>query len=117
MFLQSELAKYNKDIEKVILFDIDANIVVERMVNRQVCKACGTIFNKKFNKSKQEGICDACGGTLENRIDDKEDTIRHRITIYNESCGELLAFYKPTLVIVDASQSESEISKTITQIL
>jgi adenylate kinase len=117
IFLNLELLKYNKKIEKVVLFDINPDIVVQRIVNRQVCKKCGTIFNKKFNQSQKDGICDACGGNLESRADDTEETIRNRIEIYQSSSAELLNFYKIILTVVDASNEEKQISKEISDIL
>lgn len=117
IFLNTELSKYSKSIAKVFLFDISPDIVVDRMINREVCKSCGAIFNKKFNPSKRQGICDICGDILENRVDDNEETIRHRIMIYNESCVELLAFYKPILTMIDASMVSKEITKTISGLI
>jgi adenylate kinase len=117
IFLNLELLKYNKKIEKVVLFDINPDIVVQRIVNRQVCKKCGTIFNKKFNQSRKDGICDSCGGNLESRADDTEETIRNRIEIYKASSAELLNFYKTILTVVDASNEEKHVSKAISDIL
>ena len=117
VFLQEELAKYSARIQRVIFFDINPDIVVERIVNREVCKKCGTIFNKKFNKSKQDGICDACGGILENRIDDNEEVIRKRIAIYNDSSKDLLEFYHSVVTVVDASKNEHEITNLIKSVL
>lgn len=116
-FLNKELAKYGKSVAKVLLFEINPDVVVDRMVNREVCKSCGAIFNKKFNPPARKDICDVCGGSLENRVDDKEETIRHRIAIYNESCADLLAFYKPILVTIDASKAESEIADSISKLI
>lgn len=108
-FLDKTLSIHSKNLSKVILFDINPDVVVERVVNREVCKDCGAIFNKKFNPSKSCRICDFCDGTLELRIDDNEETIRNRIKIYNNSCESLLEYYQKKVQIIDAALHEDEI--------
>ena len=114
-FLSQELKKYGKVISRVFLFDINPDIVVDRVINRQVCKNCGAIFNSKFNPVKKEGVCDICGGKLETRIDDNEQTIRNRIKIYNESYSDLLSYYSSAVYKIDASQNADIIEKEIIQ--
>ncbi len=108
-FLDETLEKNSKAITKVIFFDINPNVVVDRVLNREVCNLCGAIFNKKFNPSKLSGECDLCNGKLELRVDDNEETIRNRIKIYNESCSDLLEFYKSKVQIINATLHEDEI--------
>lgn len=116
-FLDETLAKNSKTIAKVILFDINPDVVVDRVLNREVCKSCGAIFNKKFNPSKLSGECDICGGKLELRVDDNEETIRNRIKIYNDSCTDLLAFYKNKVIIINATLHEDAIFAQISTIV
>ena len=104
-------------MNKVFLFDINPDVVVDRVINRQVCKNCGAIFNSKFNPVKEAGICDVCGGKLETRIDDNEQTIRNRIRIYNESCSDLLSYYSSVVHKIDASQNADILEKEIIQSL
>lgn len=119
-FLEEELKKHEQSIASVIVFDINPDVVVGRITNRKVCKQCGAIFNSISSPSKIENICDLCGGTLEQRIDDNEEIIRNRIKIYNESCEGLLSYYQNILHTIDASQDANdifeEISKYITDV-
>jgi len=43
--------------------------------------------------SKQEGVCDLCGGVLYQRSDDNEETIRKRMQVYTESTMPIVEFY------------------------
>jgi adenylate kinase len=43
---------------------------------------------------KQEGICDRCGGTLYQRNDDKEETIRTRLKEYQRQTAPLIEYYQ-----------------------
>lgn len=116
-FLDFELQKYKQHIEKVILFDISPEIVVERIINRKVCSECGSIFNIKFNPSVKENICDNCGGILVTRSDDSESVIRNRIKIYNQSCEELLKYYQDRLYTIDASHNSEIIASKLLDII
>ena len=116
-FLSSSLENFGKKIDSVLLFEINPDVVVERIVSREVCKTCGAIFNKKFNPSKISSVCDLCGGMLEVRVDDNEQTIRNRINIYNESCAELLEYYSKDLAVIDASKQEDDIFQSIRLLL
>lgn len=116
-FLTDTLKKQGNTIERVFLFDISPEIVVERLTGRQVCKRCGAIFNKKFNPSKHTDICDFCGGDLETRVDDNAEIIRNRIKIYNDSCSDLLQYYEDTLLKIDASQETDKIEEDIINVI
>ena len=58
---------------KAIYFDIDEEVLIERIVNRQSCPKCGEIYNKKFKPSKVENLCDKCNVALKTRDDDTEE--------------------------------------------
>ncbi len=117
IFLAEKLQKCGKNIDKVILFDINPDVVINRVIHRKVCSNCGAIFNSQFNPSQSEGICDLCNGKLESRADDNEEVIRNRINIYNQSCKELLEYYINIIHKINASQSEGEIEKAISLLI
>ena len=45
------------------------------------------------NQEAEDGVCDDCGGELYQRDDDKEDTIRKRIKVYNDETSPLVEYY------------------------
>ena len=78
-------ADTDKGIEasfKAIYFDIDTEILVERIIHRQSCPKCGEIYNKKFKPSKAENVCDKCQVELKTRADDNEEIARARFDTY-----------------------------------
>lgn len=91
--LDEVLSKENLKINCVINIEVDDNILVERAVGRRVCKDCGSTYHIKFNKTKQEDICDNCSGALYQRDDDKEETIKNRIDVYNKNTKPLIDYY------------------------
>ena len=50
------------------------------------------MFHVLFQPPKMEGICDRCGGTLYQRGDDKEETIRTRLKEYQKQTAPLIEY-------------------------
>jgi adenylate kinase len=103
------------DIEKAdfiaIYFDIDKELLIERIVNRQSCPNCGEIYNKKFKPSKVENICDRCNIELKTRADDNEEIARARFETYYRETAPLIEFYEKKGVLhkLDANGSIDEV--------
>ena len=96
---------------KAIYFDIDEELLIERIVNRQSCPKCGEIYNKKFKPSKKENICDKCNVELKTRADDTEEIARARFDTYYNETAPLIEFYenKGVLRKIDANGSIDEV--------
>ena len=107
-------SEVDKDIDsnfKAIYFDIDMELLIERIVNRQSCPVCGEIYNKKFKPSKIENICDKCNVPLKTRDDDNEEIAKKRFETYFEQTAPLVKFYedKKVLYKLDANGTIEEV--------
>ena len=71
-----------------------------RITTRRVCTSCGTPFNVQTMKPKVEGICEVCGGTLIQREDDNEETLRKRLDVYYSQTAPLIDYYKEQGILV-----------------
>ncbi len=117
--LEEMLKAYNKQVDRVFLFDISEEVVVERLSGRLTCSQCGAVYHKKYNPPKQEGICDLCGGKLIQREDDKEEVIRKRYRVYVEQTRPLVEFYQERnkLTRLDAEQDIQEVNRRLLEVL
>ena len=88
------LEKAGIAFDHVISLEVRDEAIVERMSGRRVCAKCGTPFHVVNNPPKAEGVCDACGGELIQRADDKAETVRHRLEVYHEETEPLKSFYE-----------------------
>ena len=104
---------------KAIYFDIDTQILIDRIVNRQSCPICGEIYNKKFKPSKIENICDKCNVSLKTRDDDTEEVAKKRFDTYYEQTAPLVEFYqnKGVLYKIDANGSIEDVWKRLLKIV
>jgi adenylate kinase len=92
--LQSILTKIGKSIHHVINIEVDSEELVRRLTGRRTCKNCGAMFHILFHPPKGEGVCDRCGGTLYQREDDKDETIRTRLKEHQKQTAPLIQYYQ-----------------------
>lgn len=92
---QAEALEKIVKINYVIDIESSESVIITRLTSRRQCsnKECGKIYGIDV-PPKLEGICDACGGNLYQRDDDKESVIRERIKVYNAQTKPLIEFYK-----------------------
>ncbi|MCP4231553.1 MAG: adenylate kinase [bacterium] len=82
-------------LDVVILFEVPKDVLVKRLTGRRTCKQCMRIFNVN-----NEGItstqteCPFCGGELEQRVDDKSETVVRRLQVYSDNTEPLIEFYR-----------------------
>ena len=104
---------------KAIYFDIDTQILIERIVYRESCPKCGEIYNKKFKPSKVEGKCDICGADLKTRADDNEETAKLRFETYFRETAPLIKFYedKGVLYKIDANGAIDDVWERLLNVI
>ena len=99
--LQASLAEMDKALDRVISLEVDAEALVERLTGRRTCKECGRGYHVKFDPPREENICDACGGSLIQRDDDQEETIRKRLQVYADQTSPLISYYRDADVLIE----------------
>jgi adenylate kinase len=81
-------------IDAVIYLETSEAVVVQRLSGRLVCSSCGLNFHATNMPPKVKGVCDNCKGSLYQRSDDKEETVRKRLEVYNREVAALIEYYE-----------------------
>lgn len=92
--LNKALKELNISIDLVIYFQTTPEVSIKRLSGRRVCEGCGVNFHLINMPPKSEGICDFCGKALFLREDDKEETVKKRLKIYQKETFSLIDYYK-----------------------
>lgn len=92
--LDEILKQKNMSIDLVIYLDTSDPVIMQRLTGRLVCKTCGANFHIKNMPPKKQGICDYCAGKLYQRSDDKEETIKARLEVYQKESAPLIQYYQ-----------------------
>lgn len=90
------LEEQGQKLDAVINFEVGHDELITRLTGRRVCKKCGASYHIVNIPPKVEGVCDKCGGELEQRKDDTVETAENRISVYNESTAPLIGYYEKT---------------------
>lgn len=98
-----------------VYFELDLDILIERITNRRTTKDGKHIYNLKSNPPKVDGICDITGEKLVQRNDDKEEIVRDRMNVFRTTIDPILEFFqqKGRIVTVDAMLSPDQVYKQI----
>jgi len=91
--------------EKAIFIEVSEDEAVARLLSRLTCRDCGAIYNLRSKPSRQAGVCDLCGGSVETRADDTAEAVRRRFQVYVERTLPVIDYYGASGVLtrVDGS--------------
>ncbi len=117
--LEKTLSQLDKDIKHVISIEVDTDDLLMRITGRRTCVKCGKGYHILYDPPKKKDVCDVCGGDLYQRDDDKEATIRNRLSVYGKQTEPLISYYgkKSLLRTVVGSGSIEEIQNKIISII
>ena len=79
--------------DTVLSLEISDEEIEARMEGRRFCHKCGATYHVDNAPSRVPGVCDQCGGQLEQRDDDKPETVKHRLEVYHQETEPLKDFY------------------------
>ena len=102
-------------LTKVLDITAPTAALIERAVGRRVCKKCGAAYHIKFNPSKKDGVCDACGGETYQRADDSEETMGNRLSVYEAQTKPLIDYYQKSgyYIAIDGSQAIDKVFQDV----
>lgn len=113
--LDAMLAEMKLNLDVVLEIYVDPEKIVQRLTNRRVCSECGAVFNLLTNPPPADGKCPNCGGEIIQRDDDKEETVRNRLAVYNKQTAPLKEFYskKGILKTINGDDTIEEVYRKI----
>ncbi|MBE7422624.1 MAG: adenylate kinase [Zoogloeaceae bacterium] len=96
------LRKQGVDLDLVLEIDVPDEEIIKRMSGRRVHTASGRTYHVVFNPPKVVGKDDVTGDDLIQREDDKEETVRKRLSVYHSQTKPLVEFYSNWAAAGDA---------------
>jgi len=103
----------------VLHFAVDSDRLLKRLTGRRTCSVGGEIYNIYERPPKVTGRCDADGGELVQRGDDREEVIRERLAAYERQTRPLVEYYRRQGVLedVDGSADVGAVTRRVLGIL
>lgn len=81
-------------VDYVVEIDVDNEEIINRLSGRRVHPESGRTYHIEYNPPKVDGKDDETGEPLIQRDDDKEETVRHRLKVYDDQTKPLVEYYK-----------------------
>lgn len=113
------LDELGKKLTRVLNIHVPSEDLIERAVGRRICKNCGATYHVKFNPTKVADTCDNCGGELFQRADDNADTMKNRLSVYENSTRPLIDYYKNAGIYseIDGRQPIDKVTEDLFNVL
>jgi adenylate kinase len=92
--LETMLASRGERLDQAVAFEAPADLIVARLSGRRGCPKCGKVYHVANDPSPQGTSCGECGTELAQRDDDREETIRKRLAVYERETVPLLKYYR-----------------------
>ena len=117
--LEKILDELNLKLTKVLNIHVPAEYLIERAIGRRICKTCGATYHVKFNPPKSADTCDNCGGNLYQRADDNAETMKKRLSVYEDSTRPLIDYYKKIGLYaeIDGKQPIEKVTEELVNVL
>ena len=102
---QAQALETMKNIDHVVNFQLDRELIVKRLSGRRMCKSTGRIYHIVYNPPMKAGFDDETGEPLIQRDDDKEEAILNRLHVYERQTEPLVQYYKEKGLLRDIDAS------------
>ena len=111
--LEKMLSEWEARLDIVLELVVDDDEVVRRLSGRRTCHQCGRVWHVLFDPPARDDTCDDDGSELFQRDDDREETIRHRLEVYQDQTAPLIAYYadQGILLGLDATGPVEEVTE------
>jgi adenylate kinase len=105
--LSELLAREQIPLDAVLSYELPLDTIVARLSGRRTCEQCKAVYHVQSRPPKAEGVCDACGGRLIQRDDDKPESVKVRMAAYEASTAPLADYYRKRNLLVSVSAEGS----------
>jgi len=92
--LDRMLEECGSSLDDVLYLKTSEETAVQRLSGRRVCPRCGKNYHVTNMPPVKEGVCDKCGVPLEQRDDDKPETVKNRLEVYDKTTSDLVDYYR-----------------------
>ena len=117
--LTKALEEKGMSMDAAVDIEVPDENIIGRMAGRRFCPKCGATYHVVALPPKAEGICDNDGEKLVIRDDDKEETVRNRLSVYHKETQPLIDYYKKAQILktVDGTKTADEVFDGIKAVL
>jgi adenylate kinase len=116
--LDEALGRRGARIDRALLISVPDEELISRLGGRWICRNCGRLYHERNDPPREAGRCDACGGELYQRDDDRPEVVRTRLDRQKPPAG-LVDHYRARGVLreVDGQRSLEDVTAALLEAL
>lgn len=113
------LTELGESLGHVLVLDVPASLLIERIVGRRSCPGCGNVHHLKFSPPKKDGVCDRCGTALVHRPDDTVEKATVRQNAFEAQTAEVIPHYESKGIVtrVDGTTNPDDVFRALERAL
>lgn len=117
--LDAAFAQEGKRVGAALLVNVRDQVLIERLSARWFCPTDGSVYNLLSNPPQVAGKCDKDGTALEQRNDDKPETVKRRLQVYHAQTAPLIGYYRAAGILceVDGEQAIDQVKAALLKIV
>lgn len=92
--LDKALGELNLPLDAVVNLKVNRDELIRRLSARWICSNCGEPYHEESKKPEEAGKCDLCGSELVQRDDDRPESVKRRLEVYEEKTEPVLQYYR-----------------------
>jgi adenylate kinase len=105
--LREILEGQHRHVAGVIHLQVPDQEIVQRLSGRWICRQCQAPYHLQFKPPRKPGVCDACGGILYQRDDDKAETVAARLKTFHAQTKPVIQFYHNAGLLLEVNGTGS----------
>jgi adenylate kinase len=113
--LAEQLDEHERRLTAVLLIEAADEVVIKRISGRRICRKEGHVYHVDFDPPKRPDRCDIDGSQLEQRDDDRAETVRNRLAVYHSQTEPLIGYYEQRGLLrrFDGTRSPTQVHERI----
>jgi adenylate kinase len=100
-FLERLLQAGGRAVDRVLSYEVDEQVLVERIGGRRSCPRCGAVYHLAASPPRAAGVCDRDGAALVLRDDDRPENVKRRMQEYAAKTAPLKRFYAERRLVAE----------------
>ena len=117
--LETEAGRAGVRLAAAVWLEVPEPVLISRLAGRRVCGACAANYHVVNLPPRAAGICDACGGALIQREDDRPERVANRLVVYREQTAALVDWYASRDLLIrieadgDAGETAARVARAV----
>lgn len=113
--LDTALAARARRVQHAVYLNVPREAILRRVSGRWLCDTCQAAYHTLYRPPSVAGRCDACGGVLAQRIDDRRETAERRLDVYLEQTAPVIDYYRQRGVLreVNGDQPIADVQREV----